>query len=405
MDRSLRASWFAFAPALVVLLGCSSAPRVPGADRAFGTTGASTPAPAPDPNAERYAWEASTRSPQPLDASLVDAACGPSDRALLRVAERILGREAKGLPLLDTSEISFALRSGGAPYVWPRAWTARGTDDEGTRRAKVAEWLASLSDEGDKRCAVASSLHDGQAAFAAVAVTVRADLEPLPTRVPVGTWLDLRGVLLVPTSRVEVVVLGPRGRPHAVLASHSANNVRARFRADRAGTWLVQLIVTTEGGPQLAAEAIVAAGVPPPETFDTARAPGETSVPRGATPRDALLAMVNGARASEGLPGVRRDERLDHVALGQAEIMRERRTLSHDAGGAGMSERLSSIALRSAGENGAHATDLSRAHRALWRSPSHRENLLHPAFELVGIGIAPDDDGSVWVCEIFADPN
>jgi uncharacterized protein YkwD len=165
------------------------------------------------------------------------------------------------------------------------------------------------------------------------------------------------------------------------------------------------LVVTTGHGPRLAAEALVAAGVSPPETFDTATAPGETSVPRGANPRDALLAMVNGARASEGLPRVRRDERLDRVAHDQAEIMRERRTLSHDASGAGMDERLSAIALRSAGENGAHATDLSRAHRALWRSPSHRENLLHPAFELVGIGIARDDDGSVWVCQVFADPN
>jgi uncharacterized protein YkwD len=118
-----------------------------------------------------------------------------------------------------------------------------------------------------------------------------------------------------------------------------------------------------------------------------------------------MLAMVNGARASEGLPNVQRDERLDRIARDQAEMMRERRTLSHDASGAGMGERLSAVPLRVAGENGAHATDLSRAHRALWRSPSHRENLLHPAFELVGIGIAPDADGSLWVCQIFADPN
>jgi uncharacterized protein YkwD len=28
--------------------------------------------------------------------------------------------------------------------------------------------------------------------------------------------------------------------------------------------------------------------------------------------------------------------------------------------------------------------------------------MLHPDFELVGVGVAKDDDGSIWVAEIFA---
>jgi uncharacterized protein YkwD len=90
----------------------------------------------------------------------------------------------------------------------------------------------------------------------------------------------------------------------------------------------------------------------------------------------------------------------------QALAMRREKTLSHQASGAGMADRLGAISLRSAGENAAHAGDLRRAHRSLWASPSHRENLLHPAFDLVGIGVAKDDDGtSVWVCEIFGQSN
>jgi uncharacterized protein YkwD len=41
------------------------------------------------------------------------------------------------------------------------------------------------------------------------------------------------------------------------------------------------------------------------------------------------------------------------------------------------------------------------AQRALWASPSHRENLLFPSFDLVGIGVAPDPDGTLWVCQVF----
>jgi uncharacterized protein YkwD len=319
------------------------------------------------------------------------------------VAERLAAREAAGLSLLDTSEITFALRSAGAPYVWPRAWTLRGVDDAETERAKVEAWVSSLDGAGETRCAAASSqANDGRKAFALVAVRALADLEPVPTRVRAGTWLHLRARLLVPASRVEVVVLGPSGRPHSVLATLSGASVRARVHTDREGTWLVQVLATTEQGPRVVAEALVAAGGEPPQTFDAGSAPGETSAAPGASPGDALFGMVNGARASEGLARVRRDERLDRLALEQAEAMRQEKSLSHDVSGRSLVERVSALGLRSVGENVAHATDLARAHRSLWRSPSHRGNLLHPDFELVGIGIARDEDGSFWVAEIFA---
>ncbi len=398
MDRSPHPLWLG--AAALVLFGCSASPAIPEPAAAPSRTAK----PPLDPNAERYSWEASTSSPQPLDAPRVDQApCGAGDRALQRVAERLASREAAGKSLLDTSEITFALRSAGAPYVWPRAWTLRGVDDAETERAKVESWLSSLEGEGDVRCAAASAgTNDGGKAFALVAVRALADLEPVPTRVRVGTWLDLRARLLVPASRVEVIVLGPHGRPHSVLASLSGTSVRSRVRADREGTWLVQVLATTELGPRAVAEALVAAGGEPPEMFDAASAPGEANVAPGAGGGDALLAMLNGARASEGLASLRRDERLDRLALEQAEAMRARKTLSHDVSGKTLVERVSALALRSAGENVAHATDLGRAHRSLWRSPSHRENLLHPDFELVGIGVARDEDGSVWVAEIFA---
>jgi uncharacterized protein YkwD len=53
------------------------------------------------------------------------------------------------------------------------------------------------------------------------------------------------------------------------------------------------------------------------------------------------------------------------------------------------------------GENVAHALTLERAHRVLWASPSHRGNLLDRRFRDLGVGVARDSDGSVWVCQLF----
>jgi uncharacterized protein YkwD len=40
-------------------------------------------------------------------------------------------------------------------------------------------------------------------------------------------------------------------------------------------------------------------------------------------------------------------------------------------------------------------------HLALLDSPSHRENLLHPDLDEIGIGVHVHDDGSVWITQNF----
>jgi uncharacterized protein YkwD len=55
------------------------------------------------------------------------------------------------------------------------------------------------------------------------------------------------------------------------------------------------------------------------------------------------------------------------------------------------------------GENVAHAENLVNAHRALYGSPSHRQNLIDPGWKAAGFAAVPGDDGSVWVCEVFVE--
>jgi uncharacterized protein YkwD len=85
--------------------------------------------------------------------------------------------------------------------------------------------------------------------------------------------------------------------------------------------------------------------------------------------------------------------------------MRSTKRVAHDLGDGdpGLRVQSAGIAAIVAGENVAHAVDAAHAHRALWASPSHRENLLLARFDAVGLGVAADEDGTVWVCEIFVD--
>lgn len=359
----------------------------------------------PDPNAERYVWQAFTRSPLAAGEQPAELAegCATPDAALVRVAERIARRELEGAPLLEVAEVAFALRAEGAPYVRPRYFTLRGATAQRDAKERIDAWQASDRDAGELRCGVAVASANGISTVAAVSASVIADLEELPTQVRVGEWLDVRARLLEPARAAAVLVLGPRGSPHRVTASLNADRVRARFRADREGTWLVQMLADLAGGPRPVAEALVFAGTAPSTFYAAEPAPGETdaSMP---DPAEHVTRMLNAARESEGLGALARDVRLDRAALAHAEAMRAFGHAVHDAGDGSPDERARAAGVSAAliGENVAHARTATLAHRALWASPSHRANLLEPAFDAVGIGVVPGEDGSVWVSELFA---
>jgi uncharacterized protein YkwD len=87
----------------------------------------------------------------------------------------------------------------------------------------------------------------------------------------------------------------------------------------------------------------------------------------------------------------------------QALAISRARRVAHDLGNGDPEARVaaSGLELLAVGENVAHAKSVARAHRALWSSPSHRANILSPYFDAIGIGVAEDADGSVWICELF----
>jgi uncharacterized protein YkwD len=275
------------------------------------------------------------------------------------------------------------------------------------KTSRMRSWLAGFHDGGERRCGVALAETAERGVLAAVAVDALADLDPLPVRIRAGTWLDVSATMLVQTSDAKVIVLGPSGAPRPVPTELDGQRVRARFHADRPGPFLVQVLANVTGGPRPVLEATLYADVKPPTSFYGDAAPGEPThpPPPSADPTETLLSMVNLARQSEHSAPLSRAPELDAIAQRHAEAMRRAKRIAHDAGDGLPPARIEAagVTVLAAGENVAHALDLTRAHRALWASPSHRENLLQPRFDRVGIGLAPDADGSIWVCEVFAD--
>ena len=407
----MSARWIAVTPqcaaaaawcgALVACAGSSVPPSVQPSSRA--TAASSEPA-------VNSRFAAVTESPRPALAALDDPAerellhaCGEADTALIAVAAQLVDRRSEAGSELDVDTISYALRAAGAPYVWPRAWLFSGGEGEvDAAKTRMQRWLGGFSDGGARRCGVVVR-HEANARMtvAAVAVDVLADLEALPTRARIGQWIEVRAQLRVPASEAKLVVLGPRGAPRPVPTSLDQGHVRARFNADAEGAWLVQLLGSVDGGPRPLLEALIFAGIEPPRTPTTNQAPGEDT--RASDPRAALYAMVNAARASERGAPLSRDARLETLAQEHAEAMRSARKTAHDTGDGDLVRRLERAGLElSAGENVAHAGSAALAQRALWASPSHRENLLFHGFDTVGIGVAPDADGTLWVCQVFA---
>jgi uncharacterized protein YkwD len=367
---------------------------------------AATPATASaDTGGEPYVWQASTRSPQragPAQGEL-ESACTERDAALERAAGFVADRELAGKPSLDAEDVTLVLRAEGAPYVWPHVWSLAGAHAGTKAPERLAAWLATLP-ASLRRCGVGvARAATGREVVVAISLDALADLDPLPTQASVGAWLDVSARLRVPASDVKVLVLGPRGRPHSVPSALDDGRVRARFHADREGAFLVQVLATVEGGPRPVAEAVVHAGAAPSVLFAAAPAPGEDAGGDG-SPVEVLARMVNAARQSEGAPALRRDPRLDHIAEAHARAMLAAGKLAHDVGDGSPDDRLVAAGIKATaiGENVAHAASALHAHRTLFRSPSHRSNLLEPSYDSLGIGVVAGDDGTVWVCEFFA---
>jgi uncharacterized protein YkwD len=336
-------------------------------------------------------------------------ACGQGDADLHAVASEVAVRAVRGLPPLDMRELGTMQRARGEPHPGARAWTLSSPRIErGEALMRFCAWLGTRRREGRARCGVASVLDSERGeAVAVVVADALADLEqPVPSRVRPGAWVEVRARLLVAAGSAKLVVLGPTGAPRTAPTGYdpSGGALVARFSADVPGRWLAQVVASHERGPMPVLEVEVAAGAAGAGEARERAAPGEQAAAGSADEADALARMLGAARSSEGLAPPGRDARLDALAGAHARAMMAARGIGHDLGQGDPIGRArgGGIEALEAGENVAHAQSVEAAHRALWGSPSHRANLLYPYWDRVGVGAARDQDGTLWVAQMFA---
>ncbi len=124
-----------------------------------------------------------------------------------------------------------------------------------------------------------------------------------------------------------------------------------------------------------------------------------------------FIDLVNYERAEKGLRHLRVDPILVEVSRGHSKEMGDLDYFDHVSPTPGMRTALNRylVALGHrpnwayVGENLFYCSivDINRGHSCLMASPSHRENILNPRFERIGVGTYTDAKGQYWVTQMF----
>lgn len=115
-----------------------------------------------------------------------------------------------------------------------------------------------------------------------------------------------------------------------------------------------------------------------------------------------LFAKLNAERAAGGVQPLARQPWADAVARAHSEDMAAARNIWHNYTGY-IDAAKQVINAYVDGENVAEAGTLDETDTLLTTSPPHRANILYPLFNSVGIGVAIDSGGYVYVTQDFAD--
>ena len=114
--------------------------------------------------------------------------------------------------------------------------------------------------------------------------------------------------------------------------------------------------------------------------------------------------LLNADRAAKGLPALKMNMNLVHLAENYSQDMINRNYFSHyNPEGQSPFDRMTQagISYRYAGENLAINSSVPAAENAFMNSSGHRANILSPNYSEVGVGVRQDAAGSVYVVQEF----
>jgi len=118
-----------------------------------------------------------------------------------------------------------------------------------------------------------------------------------------------------------------------------------------------------------------------------------------------LFDQLNQSRKQAGLPALEWDERLAQAAREHTKRMIDANQLAHVMPNEPqVGDRLAATGIRfnRSGENVGYNSEFDDLQRAWMDSPPHRENILSPNYNVVGIGVAKSEDGLFYATQDFA---
>ena len=119
------------------------------------------------------------------------------------------------------------------------------------------------------------------------------------------------------------------------------------------------------------------------------------------------VTLLNVDRRANGLPNLQVDSRLTNIAQNHAQDMVNRKFFSHtNPDGLSPFDRMkqAGISYSAAGENIAEKQNIQAAEVAFMNSSGHRANILNSSYSNVGIGVAYDSNGTLFVVQDFIKP-
>ena len=115
--------------------------------------------------------------------------------------------------------------------------------------------------------------------------------------------------------------------------------------------------------------------------------------------------LLNQDRIAHGLPSLQLDEELCRLARIKSMDMKQNHYFAHVSptyGSAAEMLRRFGYQFTSVGENIAHHATVEKSQAAFMSSTGHRQNILGSQWDRVGVGVAYDDNGFVYVTQLFA---
>jgi len=203
-----------------------------------------------------------------------------------------------------------------------------------------------------------------------------------------GNVIRVTGTVTTKLTGIEALV----GRPDELVGPATTRRDGAKLTLEVAldagpGTYLLEIVGRSERGPEVIAMLpIHSAGAERGPTQPCLEADEE---PEG-TPAAQLLSLINRDRRRLGLSPLTRSRSLGESARRHATEMARTGFAAHVLpGGRPPASRLAHFDVETERfhENVAMASSVAQAHADLWASPSHRQALLDPAVNRIGVGV------------------